>query len=161
MRRQNRHLRQITQRIEMARKRRDRIRIHHERSLNLCGKEPHKLPRLRCTPDAGANEHGVRTCRERERLLSCILSTEIAHALIGQRNDHHLGQLRSQNGIDALGHGERHEPRADAQCRLCCECRRPRHAERAGEHENTSARPLVCVTRTRRQQLCRRILCDE
>ena len=54
MRRQDRHLREITQRVEMPPERVDRIRIHHERCLHLCRKETDKLARLRCAPDPRA-----------------------------------------------------------------------------------------------------------
>ena len=99
--------------------------------------------------------------RERECLLSCIFPAETAHALIGQRNDHHFRQFCRQDGIDALRYGKRHKPCTDAQGGLCRQCCRPCHAERAGQYENPSARTFMYITCTRRKKFRCCILRDE
>ena len=129
MRRQNRHLRQIAQRVEMSDERRDCIRIHHQRRLHIGSKESDELARLRLTPKPRPHEHCVHILRERKRRLKRLYAAEISRPFVGYRHNHRLRQLRRKHGIDALRHGERHQPRTDSERRLRRECRRTRHAE--------------------------------
>ena len=161
MRCENRYLRQLAQSVKMPAKRINRIGIHHERNLDIGGKEADKFTRLRLAPEARADQYGILMRSTGKHRLKCLDTAEISHPLIRNWNDHHLCQLRGKHRIEPFGHGERHQPRADAQRRLCRQRRRSRHAECARHHEDTAAGALVGIARACGQQLCRCLLCDE